>query len=78
MNTIKEMLRKSFPERVTVLPEAIHDRLMKLFEIYPLPAKDQEELISYIANLPDDQREPTLAEFEDVAARDARENGPLS
>jgi len=71
MDTIKEMLKKDFPGRVTVLPKAIYERLMELFETYPLPPKDQDELICYIANLPEDQMEPTLAEFEEAATQEA-------
>jgi len=78
MNATKEMLKKDFPERLTVLSEEILDRLMRLFATYPLPPKDQEELISYIANLPDDEMETALAEFEEIAEREARENVPLS
>jgi hypothetical protein len=78
MDTIKEMLKKEFPGRFTVLSEAIHDRLMQLFATYPLPPKDQEELISYIANLPDGEMETALTEFEEAAELEARQNVSFS
>jgi len=42
---------------------------MRLFTTYPIPFEDQYDLICYIANFPDDQIEPTLAEFEKAAAQ---------
>ena len=78
MSTIKEKLGKEFPGEYTVLPEAIRDRLVKLFTAYPLPQADQDELVAYLVSLPDEAIGAALSEFEEVAAFEAREYFPLS
>jgi hypothetical protein len=72
------LLKKDFLGGYTVLPEAIHAHLLRLFAIYPLPLEEAKELIRFIISLPDDQQEPMLAEFAEVATREAQKNSPLN
>ena len=67
MAEIKERLGKEFPGQWSVLLPTIRDRLQRLLQKYPLSPPDQEELTQFIANLPDDEAEETLAELEEAA-----------